>query len=162
MQRERRTRTRAASRAFTLIEVLIAGTVLVIASVALAATMAQTGGLGESGREEMVARNAIRSVVAALAAAPFDRVAADFHNQCFDVTGLTTQTSDADGRCGEVLFAYGPDDDTSFYTVTVRVRWRGRVGDRMMESVHYLANVRGDTGTPVPLEQIGASQGGGE
>ena len=144
-----------ASRAFTLIEVLLAASVLVIASVALAATMAQSGGIGDSGREEMVARNALRACVATLASTPFDRVAADFHNQGFDVANLTPQTGDADGRCGEVVFAYGPGGDTSYYTVTVRIRWRGRVGDRVMESVHYLANVRGDTGAPTPLEEIG-------
>jgi len=144
-----------ASRAFTLIEVLIAGAVLVIASVALAATMAQSGGIGESGREEMVARNALRGCIATLAATPFDRVAADFHKRGFDVPNLTPQAGDADGQCGEVVFDYGPGGDTSYYAVTVRIRWRGRTGDRVLESVHYLANVRGDTGTPTPLNEIG-------
>lgn len=140
---------------FSLIEILFAGTVLMIASVALAATMAQSDGLTQGPREEVAARNAIQSAFAALSATPFDQVAVLFHNQGFQVPALTPVPGDADGLPGEIVFAYGPGGDTSFYTVTLRVNWRGRGGDRVVESIHYLANVRGDVGTPTPLEQIG-------
>jgi type II secretory pathway pseudopilin PulG len=152
-------RTRCRQGGFTLIEVVVSGVILTIASVALAATMAQTTGLAEMPRQEAAARNAIRGIVATLAATPFDKVAALNHNSDFEVQGLTVQPGDADGKCGRVIFEYGPDGDTSFYTVTVRVDWRGRAGDRTIESVHYLANVRGDSGAPTPLEEL---TGGGQ
>ena len=145
---------RAHGRGFSLIEVLVAGIVLVIASVALAATMAQTAGLTEGPREEIAARHGIQSVYAVLSATPYDQVAPLFQGQGFPVPGLTPQPGDPDGLPGQIVFDYGPGGDTSYYTVTLRVAWRGRGANRLVESVHYLANVRGDTGRPPPLEEI--------
>ena len=141
-------------RGFSLVEILLAGTVLVIASVALAATMAQSDGLTQGPREEVTARQAIEAVYAALSATPYDQVAVLYQDQGFDVEGLTPIPGDADGLPGTIRFEYGPDGDTSFYTVRIQVAWRGRGGDRTVESVHYLANARGDVGTPTPLEEI--------
>jgi hypothetical protein len=153
---------RARQRGITLIEVLMAGIVLLIAAVALAATMAQSHGLANAPREEVAARNAAQAAIAGLASTPFDQVAALYHKRGFPVPGLTPLPGDADGLPGEVVFAYGPGGDTSFYTVTVRVRWRGTTGERGIETIHYLANVRGDTGEPPSLAEIEAGQAGGQ
>lgn len=160
MSQQRKGGTR--QRGFTLIEVLLAGIVLLIASVALAATMAQSHGLASAPREEVKARNAAQSVVAGLAATPFDEVASLYHKRGFPVPGLTPLPGDPDNLPGEVEFAYGPGGDTSCYTVTVRVRWRGATGERGVETIHYLANVRGDTGQPPSLAEIEAARIGGQ
>ena len=124
----------------------MAGIVLLISAVALAATMAQSHGLASAPREEVSARNAAQAAVAGLASTPFDQVAALYHKR-FDAIFENPQ------------FAGG---DTSFYTVTVRVRWRGTTGERGIETIHYLANVRGDTGEAPSLEDIEAGRTGGQ
>lgn len=145
---------RSHGQGFTLVEVVIAAAILTIAGLALAASVAQGHSLSHAPREYAAARNAIRSCLAEIAARPFDEIAQSFHGRGFAVDPLRAVRDDPDGLPGEIEFAYGPDNDRSFYTVTVRVRWAGLRGDRMIESVSYIANVRGDTGTPVPLEDI--------
>jgi len=146
---------RTSPRGFTLVEVLLAGIVMAIASVGLSASMIQASRLGSAPREDVAARNAIRDCIAEMAATPFDRVAETYQDHDFDVTGLRVAPGDPDGHVGKIHFEYGPDGSTLYYTVTVRIHWMGRNGDRVEESVHYLSNVRGDTGTPLPLEQLG-------
>jgi type II secretory pathway pseudopilin PulG len=139
---------------FTLVEIVIAAAILTIAGLALAAAVAQGHDLSQVPREEAAARNAIRSCLAEIAARRFDQVAQSYHGRGFPVESLRAVRTDPDGLPGEIEIAYGPGDDRSFYTVTVRVRWAGLHGERVIETVSYLANVRGDTGTPVPLEEI--------
>ncbi|MEE8104875.1 MAG: hypothetical protein V3T86_05010 [Planctomycetota bacterium] len=154
-------RDRRGEAAFTLLEVLVAGIVLTVSTVGLAVVLAQSHELIQSPRQEVAARNWIRSIYAELAAAPFDGVAATYHRRNFDVPPLFAIADDPDGLPGEVVFEYGPNGDTSYYTVTVSVRWRGTKGARQVRSVHYLANVRGDTGNPITLEEIEAAHEAG-
>lgn len=146
---------KSAARGITLVEVIIGAAILSIAGLALAASIAQSRGLVHMPREEVVARNAVRSLLAEMAAVPFDVVARDYHGLGFAVSPLSAARDDLDGLPGEVRFDYGPGDDRSYYTVTVRVRWGSHRDPRVVESVSYLSNVRGDTGTPVPLEELG-------
>ena len=143
---------RRPSRGFTLIETLVAGFVLTISSVAFAAMLAQGKNIIEMPREEHAARAAIAGVFAEIAGTPYDQLAGQFDRGGFDVPGLRPVTGDGDGLCGEIGFDYGPNGELNVYTVTARVRWRGATGDRSIEVVRYLANVRGDTGTPPPLQ----------
>ena len=142
------------SRGFTLVEIVVAAGVLMVATLALAANLAQNAGLASQPREESTARNAVRSMVATLMSEPFSAVAATYHRQGFDVPGLSPLPGDTDG-VGECRLAYGPGGDQSLYTVTVEVNWRGRGGERSVRSVFFLSNVRGDTGTPTPLADLG-------
>lgn len=141
----------SASRGFTLIEVLFATFVLAVAAVALAAALASAKRLTESPRAEMTARAAIQAKFAEINATPFPEIVPGFQNRGFTVTGLKAPPGDADGLPGEVFLAYGPDGNTRFYTVTLRVTWREGTQTRNVESVRYVANVRGDTGTAPPL-----------
>jgi prepilin-type N-terminal cleavage/methylation domain-containing protein len=150
---------RSDRRGFTLLEVLVGSGVLAITGLALAASLAQGHELAQSPREETLARNAIRSVLAELGAARFGDVARAFHGMGFGCPPLRPQRGDPDGLPGEIRFEYGPGGDRSCYTVTVRVRWEGRRGPRVVETVAYLSNVRCDTGEPVPLEEIVPSEG---
>ena len=141
---------RRSERGLSLVEVVFAGFVLTIAGVGLAATLAQAGPMNESPREDYAAWNAIRTMRARLISVPFPEAALDFHQHGFAVPGLRPLKGDPDGMPGEIVFNYGPEEDTRFYRVTLRVRWTGVRGARELEAQVYLANVRGDVGT-VPL-----------
>jgi hypothetical protein len=118
--------------------------------VGLAATLAQAGPANEVSREDYAAWNAIRNVRAQIVSVPFPQAALAFHQRGFAVAGLKATDDDADGQPGEIVFEYGPEEDTRFYRVTLRVRWVGIRGARELESQVYLANVRADVGV-VPL-----------
>ena len=151
-RRELATERRRSSRGFTLIEALVAGFVLTVSSVAFAAVIAQGKHIVDLPREEHAARSAIASVFAEIAGTPYDQLSVRFDGADFVVPGLRPVDGDDDGMCGEIAFDYGPNGEENVYTVTTRVRWRGTAGDRSIDVVRYLANVRGDTGTPPPLE----------
>jgi len=146
-----RTRGRSGTGGFTLLETLLAGFVLAVSAVALASTLAQSKRLADRPRDEMVARGAMQSVFAEIAATPFPQVAPTYENAGFAVPGLRAPPGDADGLPGEVRVEYGPYGNTSFYTVTLRVRWMNGAQVRTVESVRFVSNVRGDTGAVPPL-----------
>ncbi|MGQ0613655.1 MAG: type IV pilus modification PilV family protein [Planctomycetaceae bacterium] len=138
-------------RGFTLLEVVVAGFVLTIASVGLAVTLAQGASLAKNPRDEMTARQVVQGVLAEIQSTPFPQVGELFHERGFAVPGLKAVEGDGDGLPGEIEFGYGPEGDISYYTVKVRIRWQAGGGERSIESMRYVANVRGDTGTPRPL-----------
>jgi hypothetical protein len=145
---------RRPERGLSLLEVLFSGFVLTIAGVGLAATLAQAGPMNETSREDYAAWNAIRNIRSQLTSVPFPAAALTFHEHGFDVPGLRAPADDTDGQPGEIVFDYGPEEDTSFYRVTLRVRWAGIRGARVLESQVYLANVRGDVGVVPPLSSL--------
>jgi Tfp pilus assembly protein PilV len=141
---------------FALVEVLTAGFILSLAVLGLSASLANGSRLADGSREELVARDAMRDTLARLAEAPFDRVAPLFHTQGFWAGALDAVRGDPDGQPGEIVFAPGPDDTKDVYRVTLRVRWRGAGGERVVESTHYLANVRGDPGVVPTVDEVEA------
>jgi len=145
----------------SLVEVCAALFVLSIGALCLAGSMAQSHTLVERPREEYAAWSAIRNAEANLLSVSFADVASTFHLTGFDVPGLEAPPDDPDGKPGEILFDYGPGGDTRYYRVTLRVRWKGIGGVRQVERDVFLANFRGDTGTPQPLSAIpgGGSSG---
>jgi len=142
---------------FALVEVLTAGFVLALAVLGLSASLANGSRLADGSREELAARDAMRDMLARLAETPFDKVALTHHTRGFFVAGVAPVRGDPDGLAGEIFFAPGPDDALDVYRVTLRVRWRGTGGERMIESTHYLANVRGDPGVPPTMEEVEAA-----
>jgi hypothetical protein len=129
-------------RAFTMLEVVGAGFVLSVTILGLSATMATGYRLTENSREEVQVRYAIRTVLADLSAADFDSVKSSFEKTGFEIEGLRPVKGDADGLPGEIEFSAPPENAPGMYRVTIRARWHGRGGERTIESVHYLANVR--------------------
>ena len=128
---------------FTLLEVVGAGFVLSVAVLGLTATLATSSRLSESSRDEVAARYAMRAVIAQLEDSPFDAVKTAFDNRGFDIPGLEAPKGDADGLPGQIIFQAGPADAPTMHRVLVRATWRSRGGERTIESVHYLGNVRG-------------------
>jgi len=143
-------------RGFALVEVLTAGFILSLAVLGLSATLANGSRLADGSREEMCARDAIRDTLARLEEAPFDKVALTYHTRGFQVDALDAVKDDLDGQPGEIVFAPGPDDAKDVYRVTLRVRWRSAGGEHVIESTHYLANVRGDPGTVPTVDEVEA------
>ncbi len=153
-----RERARATERGMTLLEVVVAGFVLSIAMLALSASMVLGNRVSDSASAELTARQTIRGVLAQLESAPFDQVAVGFHMSGFPVSGLRAATGDTDGLPGEVVFDQSPGDPQNLYRVTLRVRWTGLSGARTIESVHILANVRGDPGTAPSMSEVSQYQ----
>lgn len=98
-------------------------------------------------------------MLARLQESPFDKVALAYHTRGFGIDELGALKGDLDGQPGEILFAPGPDDAQGVYRVTLRVRWRGTGGERVVESTHYLANVRGDPGVIPTMDEVEAALG---
>jgi Tfp pilus assembly protein PilV len=144
------------SAGFALVEVLTAGFVLALAVLGLSASLANGSRLADASREELVARDAIRDTLARLAATPFDQVALTYHTRGFRVDAIEAVKGDLDGLPGAIIFEPGPADSRDVYRVTLRVQWRSTSGEHVIESTHYLANVRGDPGTPPTVEEVEA------
>ncbi len=148
-------------RGFALVEVLTAGFVLAISVLGLSASLANGSRLADGSREELVARDAMRDMLARLAETPFDKVALQYHTKGFLAGSLDSVRGDLDGQPGEIVFGPGPDDAYGIYQVTLRIRWRGASGEHMVQSTHYLANVRGDPGTAPTYDEVEAILGPG-
>ena len=144
-------------RGFALVEVLTAGFILSLAVLGLSASLANGSRLADGSRQELVARDAIRDTLARLQEAPFDKVALTYHTRGFRADAIDAVSGDLDGLPGEILFAPGPDDAQDVYRVTLRVRWRGVGGERVVESSHYIANTRGDPGVAPTVEEVEAA-----
>ena len=79
------------------------------------------------------------------------------HTRGFRADAVDAVDGDLDGLPGEIIFAPGPGDAIDVYRVTLRVRWRGAGGVRVIESSHYLANTRGDPGVIPTVEDVEAA-----
>lgn len=137
-------------RAFTMLEVVGAGFVLSVTILGLSATMATGYRLTENSREEVQVRYAMRTILAELDAADFDTLETTFQKKGFAIEGIRPVRSDTDGMPGEIEFTPPPADAPGMYRVIIRAHWQGRGGERTIESVHYIANVRA---TPSEVQQ---------
>ncbi len=134
--------------AFTLVEVLMAGTVLAIIAVGSAAAMVQAPRITREANEDVRVRAAMRGMVAEISAASFSKFAAAYHGSGFDIDGVRAAEGDADGKPGQIRVERVGAAAGTYYVVTVMVTWHGVNGVRSISSAHYIANVRGDTGVP--------------
>ena len=151
----RSTSGRMGQYAFTLVEVLMAGTVLAIIAVGSAAAMVQAPRITREANEDVRVRAAMRGMVAEISAAPFSGFAAAYHGSGFNIDGVSAVEGDADGKPGQIHIRRIGTYAATYYVVTVKVTWQSVHGPRSVSSAHYIANVRGDTG--VPSDPGGAS-----
>lgn len=112
-----RPRPRLGRSGYTLIEVVIAMIVIVVAMLGAVGTVTQVANLGESNRESTLAYQAARAAVEVLHATNFDDVVATFNTdpnddpdgngtapgRDFAVAGLNPLQADADGLSGRIL-----------------------------------------------------------
>lgn len=109
---------RVGRRGFTIVEVMIAAAVLVIAISGLVGALVGSTSLGRVNRESALAEQAARRVLEELQGVPFAEVFATYNASTDDdaglavaargsnfvVVGLDADPNDADGFCGEVIF----------------------------------------------------------
>lgn len=102
----RRSGARAANRAgFTLIEIMIVASVVLIGLLAMSKSLGTSIRLTGTNRETALATDALREQIELLAGAPdFDQVFATYVGTGFDVPGLDPVLGDPDGMVGEILF----------------------------------------------------------
>jgi hypothetical protein len=177
-------RASGAARGVTLLELAITVTFMAIAFGAVVSTLTASIFLSRSNAEHHEVFLAACSVVERMRSTRFDHVFAAFNadpaddptgagtgfGDAFDVTGLTPQADDVDGRVGEIVFPGGGFDlredaldprlglprdldgdgavdgadhgsDYQLLPVVVRVRWRGKSGDRELEFTTLLAEL---------------------
>lgn len=103
---------------FTLIEVLIASLVILLAMMSAVGTLTQVTVLGEANRESTIAYQAARAMLEQVQATPFNDVFERFNadpnddpdgagtaeGMNFAVPELNLQAGDADGFCGRILW----------------------------------------------------------
>ena len=147
--------SRARARAFTLIEVIVAGFVLTIAVLGFSAAMPAATKLNDGARSKVQVSEIINSKFAEIAATPFAEAASTYHLTGFEIPGLTPDPEDDDGLPGEIVFAAGPDGLAEVYSITFRVRWQSGGSVRTVEAQRLLGNVRGEQGSPPSLSAIG-------
>jgi hypothetical protein len=122
-----RRRGKACARAgFTLIEVMMAGGILIFAALALSQATAQSMKLAQSNRETALAQAALRQAVEDVQARPFEDIFFLFNSIAsddpagqtapgphFDVPGLTARADDPDGMVGRIFLPEVTDLFTS-------------------------------------------------
>jgi prepilin-type N-terminal cleavage/methylation domain-containing protein len=112
---------RRARRGLTLLEIVIALSILTVVMVGFVQGLVSTRSLSNAGREGRLSREAIRQVLEDMQSQPFAEIFARYNadpgddpgvgpspGATFDVGGLTPRPDDADGLVGEILF---PTDD---------------------------------------------------
>jgi len=113
---------KARRQGFTLIEVMIAMTILVVALLGAIGTITAIGALGESNRESTAAYQEARAVIERLGGVNFDELFATYNldpnddpdgagtadGQNFDVPELDTRVGDPDGFVGQILLPISP------------------------------------------------------
>jgi prepilin-type N-terminal cleavage/methylation domain-containing protein len=132
-------------RGFTLLEILIASGVLAIVAVGSAAAIVTTPRLMRTADEATAVRSAVHGMVSEITGADFSTVNATYNGASFSVPGVTALEGDDDGQPGWIQIETVGAGAALYYKVTLGVTWRGPNGARTAQSVHYLANVRGDT-----------------
>lgn len=149
---------RSGARGFTLLEILIASSVLAIVAVGSAAAIVATPRIMRNADESTSIRAAVHGMVSELTAAGFGDVLATYDGTGFAVPGVTAVKGDADGLPGLITFESVGAGNALYYKITLSVEWDGINGVQTVRSVHYLSNVRGEAAPPPPDEESGETE----
>lgn len=130
----------------TLVEVVIAAMVLVVAIFGLVSTMVYTMRADAETHEANIALAAMRAKIDEVRSRPFNDVFTIYsqdQNRHFGIPGLKPAVSDADiydpHRSGEVIVAVLSGN---LIRVTVRAEWSGPMGQRLLEMTTELTDRR--------------------
>ena len=133
-------KTTSQTHGFSLVEVLISGTVLVITMVALATTMYQGHQITTEVQNELIARRAIRSKMAEIRATPFDEIKDVYHGQRFEAAGLRGAPKDDNSGYKDplaVAIELGPE--TGVHRITLTATWSNGGKPRRLSQAYLLS-----------------------
>jgi prepilin-type N-terminal cleavage/methylation domain-containing protein len=149
-------RAAAGSSGFTLVELTVAISVLVIALCATASTVVSTGSLNRQSHETELARKAAESMLDALRNAPFATVFAQYNSAAgddplgpgtapganFAVKGLTPVAGAPGGVAGRIIFpAAGPELRENVDDATLGMP-RDLTGDGLLDGFDHAGDYR--------------------
>lgn len=131
---------------FTLVEAVVTALVLAVGVMGLMGAFALSGSLSATAREWTVASAAARGKIEEIRGSNYSSVLASYHNQTFDVAGLTPARADEDGTVGLVTVTVPdpPDDASRMLEIVVEIRWDGVGRDRVLV---YRSNLAKRTGS---------------
>jgi prepilin-type N-terminal cleavage/methylation domain-containing protein len=113
---------RSVQKGVTLIETMMALSVLAIAIMSLLTLIPATSRLISDANEYEIARHAADAMITKIRVAGLDAVGS-YDGAAFEVPGLNTIADEAE--CGSVTVADGPDGEGGAKEVRVVVLWRG-------------------------------------
>ena len=135
-------KTTSQTHGFSLVEVLISGTVLVITMVALATTMYQGHQITTEVQNELIARRAIRSKMAEIRATPFDEIQDVYHGQRFETEGLRGEPKeDLSGYKDPLAVAIALGPETGVYRITLTATWSNGGKARRVSQAYLLSEL---------------------
>ncbi|HLF92658.1 MAG TPA: prepilin-type N-terminal cleavage/methylation domain-containing protein [Planctomycetota bacterium] len=113
-------------RGFTLLEVMIALSVIAVALFAALSMILQTASSKESMREQEIAKEAASAKIEEIKARTFAQIYSTYNGAAFTVDGLNAPTGTGRGLGAVAIDATNPN----LYEITVTIRWKGTQGER--------------------------------
>lgn len=115
---------------FTLIEVLVALSVVAVAVVGLLGMVVMATGQDENAADQNAAMDAAMSLISEIRQTPFHQVYSKYKDHAFPVEGLNPWPGDPDGLPGRVVI---DASDPDLLDIQVIVEWSGQSGsERIM------------------------------
>ncbi len=119
---ERGLAVRGRVEGFTILEVMIASTIILLVLVGLLSSLAKSQQLKQNTGEYQVALEAARQKFEEIQSTTYSTVFATYNNTNFAVTGLIALPQDADGRVGRVTV---DNTNANLLLVTISLQWQG-------------------------------------
>lgn len=125
---------------FTLLEVMIALVILVIACLGLMATITYSVRANCNSQETMLAMGGARQQMEKIMAMPSLTTIQALNNTTFDVAGLMPQGQNPWGKVGSItvssttVAATAPATAQTVLDIRISVKWRGIMGDRTYDT----------------------------
>jgi prepilin-type N-terminal cleavage/methylation domain-containing protein len=132
----------------TLIEVMIAATILTTAVLGLSVVSVTTNELRATGQEKAAAMHAIERELSAVEATNFATIIATHNGRGFSVTlpgevntALRAVKGDADGLPGIISVTAPTGDPAHLLEIRVRILWQGRSGPQQLSRTFRLSSL---------------------
>ncbi|MEK7485747.1 MAG: hypothetical protein AABZ60_15605 [Planctomycetota bacterium] len=126
---------------FTLLEVMIAGTLLIMAIMGIAMTFLTVANLNTLSKENNFAACQARKIMEEIRSTPFKDILSKYQDKNYSIPGLNLQKGDLDENVGKIQTTK-VNDKKDLLDVTVRLDWRGKVGNRSLSIKTRIAEIK--------------------